>query len=221
MRIAVLGTGSFGSYFGAGLIAAGYDVVHGARNLQSDSVAKLLERWPGTPVVPLTEAIQAGDVIIVATAPDSLQDIAAAGDHERHAFAGKVVIDTSNAIDWSLRPPRMSATRAQAAVLQELLPDAKVVKAFNTLRSTHMSNAEFAQGRAISFVCGDDEDARRLVAGIAEDLGFEPVDAGPLSIAFEVEQAAALWIGISARDGFGRNTALSLTRRAERTGASN
>ena len=52
-----------------------------------------------------------------------------------------------------------------------------------------------------------------MVAGIAEDLGFEPVDAGPLSIAFEVEQAAALWIGISARDGFGRNTALSLNRR--------
>ena len=65
MRIAVLGTGSFGSHFGAGLIAAGYDVVHGARNLQSDSVLGLLERRPGTRVVPLTEAIQAGDVIIV------------------------------------------------------------------------------------------------------------------------------------------------------------
>ena len=213
MRIAVLGTGSFGSHFGVGLAKAGYDVVHGARNLQSDSVLELLDKWPDTEIVPLTDAIEQADVIIVATAPDSLMDIAAAGDHERNLFAGKVVIDTSNAIDWSLKPPRMSAMKAQSVVLQELLPDAKVVKAFNTLRSTHMSNSEFAQGRAISFVCGDDDDARALVASIANDLGFEPVDAGPLSMAFEVEQAAALWIGISVRNHFGRNTALSLTRR--------
>ena len=49
--------------------------------------------------------------------------------------------------------------------------------------------------------------------GLASDLGFEALDAGPLSMAYAIEQAAALWIGISARDGFGRNTALSLTRR--------
>ena len=127
MRIAVLGTGSFGSHLGLGLTKAGYDVVHGARNLDSDSVRRLLERRPDTTVVPLADAIEAADVVVVATAPDSLVDIAAAD--QRGALAGKIVIDTSNAIDWSLEPPRMAATRAQAAVLQELLPDARVVKA--------------------------------------------------------------------------------------------
>ena len=213
MRIAVLGTGPFGSHCGVGLTRAGYDVVHGARNLASDSVVRLRERRPGTTIVPLAEAMDGAEVIIVATAPDSLPDIASAAGHDRRLFAGKVVIDTSNALDWSERPPRMAVTRAQAEVLAELLPEARVVKAFNSLRSQHMSEPAFAQGRAITFVCGDDADARAVTAGIAETLGFEPVDAGPLSMAFAVEQAAALWIGISVRDGFGRDTALSLTRR--------
>lgn len=218
MRIAVLGTGSFGSHLGTGLVRAGYPVVHGARNLGSESVQALRAAHPDRTVVSLAEAVRWSELVVVATAPDSLVDIARLdrarlGRDGASGFEGKVVVDTSNALDWRVRPPRMAVDRAQAEVLAELIPEARVVKAFNTLRAEHTSDPAFAQGRAITFVAGDDPEARAVVMRLADDLGFEGVDAGGLDNAFAIEQAAALWIGIAARDGFGKRVALSLTRR--------
>jgi predicted dinucleotide-binding enzyme len=214
MRIAVLGTGSFGSHLGLGFLRAGHDVRHGARNLDSDSVQRLRRGDPDRQIVGLQEAVTWGEVVVLATAPDSLADVARAGRDGESGFAGKVLIDTSNALDWSVRPPRMSVGRAQAEVLAELIPEARVVKAFNTLRAEHTSEARFDDGRALTFVAADDPDDRAFVMGLAEELGFEALDAGGLENAFAIEQAAALWIGIAARDGFGKRAALSVTRRS-------
>jgi predicted dinucleotide-binding enzyme len=75
-------------------------------------------------------------------------------------------------------------------------PRAKVVKAFNTIGALHMTNPRFGDERASMFLCGDDAAAKQIVAGLAAALGFEPVDAGPLT------QARLLRIGtINATSG--------------------
>jgi predicted dinucleotide-binding enzyme len=59
------------------------------------------------------------------------------------------------------------------------------------------------------FICGDDEAAKQLAANLAEDLGFEPEDAGPLSNAKVLEEMVKVWGALSRRHGRGIGFALS------------
>ena len=90
---------------------------------------------------------------------------------------------------------------------------AKVVKAFNTIGAQHMANPRFGGQSASMFICGDDAAAKKTVATLAEALGFEPVDAGPLTQARLLEPLAMLWISMAYAYGHGANIAFRLLRR--------
>src|SRR5262249_48773928 len=95
-------------------------------------------------------------------------------------------------------------------------PGARVVKAFNTIGAQHMTDPRVGGERASMFLCGDDADARRIVAQLAETLGFEPVDAGPLRQARLLEPLALLWISLAYAHGQGPDIAFKLRRGAGR-----
>jgi 8-hydroxy-5-deazaflavin:NADPH oxidoreductase len=88
-----------------------------------------------------------------------------------------------------------------------------VVKAFNTIGALHMTNPWFGDQRASMFFCGDDATAKQTVAALAEALGFEPVDAGPLTQARLLEPLAMLWISMAYAYGRGPNIAFRLLRK--------
>ena len=90
---------------------------------------------------------------------------------------------------------------------------AKVVKAFNTTGAQNMANPKFGGQRASMFICGDDAAAKKAVATLAEALGFEPVDAGPLAQARLLEPLAMFWISMAYAHGHGPNIAFKLLRR--------
>jgi hypothetical protein len=87
------------------------------------------------------------------------------------------------------------------------------VKAFNTTGAHNMADPRFGGQSASMFVCGDDAGAKRTVAALAEALGFEPVDAGPLTQARLLEPVAMLWISMALAHGHGPGIAFKLLRR--------
>jgi predicted dinucleotide-binding enzyme len=89
----------------------------------------------------------------------------------------------------------------------------KVVKCFNTVGFNVMANPNFNGQKASMLYCGDDEVAKDIVDKLAADIGFGPVDAGPLIQAKELENLAWLWISMAIKYGHGRNMAFILNKR--------
>jgi predicted dinucleotide-binding enzyme len=92
-------------------------------------------------------------------------------------------------------------------------PGARVVKAFNTTGSGNMMDADYRGQRPTMFFCGDDASAKEITAGLAEELGFEPCDCGPLMVARYLEPVAGLWVQLAYREGLGTDIAFKLLRR--------
>jgi predicted dinucleotide-binding enzyme len=90
---------------------------------------------------------------------------------------------------------------------------AHVVKAFNTVGANIMSNPRFGQVAPVLFYCGDDAGAKKTVHGLVAELGFDAVDAGPLTQARLLEPFALLWISLAYGAGLGREIAFQLLRR--------
>lgn len=136
----------------------------------------------------LTQTAAAGDVLLLALPAPAVEDaIAAAGPLE-----GKILVDATN----NLR----GGPDAQA--IAALAPDARIVKAFNTVFATFFA-ATPPKRPASLVLCGDDTEAKAVVAELVRDAGFEPVDAGGLEHAPELEALARLVIGLAYRQGRG------------------
>jgi len=197
MRIAVLGTGRVGLSLARGLHAAGHNVTLGSRAPARDPSG-----LKGIPVTSHADAVSPAEAVILAVpfraAGPLLRDL---GD-----LGGRIVIDATNPIGADLGGRSGAETLAAAT-------NARLVKAFNTIGAEHMTDARFPGGRAYALIAGDDADARTTVAGLAEQLGFEPVDLGDLSTAHHAEAAAALWIHLARTSGYGRDFGIGLLRR--------
>jgi 8-hydroxy-5-deazaflavin:NADPH oxidoreductase len=88
------------------------------------------------------------------------------------------------------------------------------VKAFNTIGADNFGKPMFGSESASMFICGDHAESKAGVARLAVDLGFEVVDAGPLTASRMLEQLALLWIHLAFKQGLGpKNHAFELLRR--------
>ena len=76
-----------------------------------------------------------------------------------------------------------------------------------------MSDADYGSQRLAMMLCGDDAEAKGVVAGLAEELGFEAIDAGPLGRSRQLEQLAVLWIALAYQQGRGADFGFALLRR--------
>lgn len=202
MKIAIIGAGNVGNALGSGWAKCGHEVTFGVRDpKKTDSPAA------GT-VAPVMQAAQSSDVIVLcvpwAAVPNALES---AGD-----LRGKIVLDATNPLLADLSgldtPPGTSGGEKVAS-----LTAAPVVKIFNTTDYPNMANPDYHGERATMFYCGDNADAKRVAAGLASDLGFDPADAGPLKHAHMLESLALLWITLALKQGYGVNVAFRLMRR--------
>lgn len=204
VEVAILGAGRVGTTLGAGLAAAGHAITYAVRDpARYGSLAG--ER---TGVAPVRQAVAAARVVLLATPWSSTEAaLAGAGD-----LTGKVLLDATNPLG-----PRLELTHAHhdsgGEQVARWAPGAKVVKVFNTVGTEGMANPRFGQARAAMFLCGDDAEACALAAGLAAELGFEPVRVGGLSQARVLEPVALLWIQLAMMLGQGRESAFGLLRR--------
>lgn len=122
-------------------------------------------------------------------------------------LVGKTLIDCTNPLKADLSGLEIGLTTSQAERVAGWAPDAKVVKAFNTVGFGIMANPQFGDGKAMMMVAGNDAGAKRTTMALASDLGFDPIDAGPLSQARLLEPLAMLWISLAIKGGMGREFA--------------
>lgn len=194
MRIGIFGRGHVGAALGHSLASAGHEVRYGVRDPAE-------AEGPG--LVTPAEAGRWGEVLVLGVPYGAVQEVLhAAGDLD-----GKIIVDPTNAP----KPP--TDERSSSQIIACFVPTAKVVRAFNTVPAEVMLNPRFGEARASTFVCADDRLARTTVLGLARDIGFDAVDAGPLKSACAIDRLLAVW-GVLAFDaGLGRNVAFELLRR--------
>lgn len=215
LKIGVLGTGDVGRVLGAGFAALGHEVKLGSRDAQNPKAVEWAEKnGAGASAGTFADAAKFADVIIIATLWSGTKNAIELAGVE--SFAGKVVIDTTNPLDFSKgMPPTLSVgtTDSAAEQIQRLLPGAHVVKGFNIVGNPHMVNPSFPGGKPDMFICGDSEDAKKTVTDLCTELGWPgTIDIGGLVGARYLEPMAMVWISYMFKTG-GGNHALAMLRK--------
>jgi predicted dinucleotide-binding enzyme len=131
-------------------------------------------------------------------------------------LTGKIIIDATNPIE--LTPAGLAAgltighTTSAAEEIAEWAIGAQVVKAFNNIGASCFENLPFGSQTATAFIYGDNVDAKKIVTNLAEDIGFEVVDAEELKQARLLEPLGMLWINL-AFSGMGQDFVINLIKR--------
>ena len=202
MKVGVLGSGDVAKTLASGFLRHGHQVKIGSR-----SPAKLAE-WsagnPGSTTGTFAEAAQFGEIVVLAVKGNvAAQALELAGAQN---LAGKTVIDACNPIEDA--PPSNGVLRfftdlndSLMEKLQRQFGEAHFVKAFNSVGAPCMINPQFAAGRPTMFICGNNEAAKKQVAKINEEFGWETADMGSAEAARAIEPLCMLW----CIPGFTRN----------------
>jgi 8-hydroxy-5-deazaflavin:NADPH oxidoreductase len=192
MRIAVIGIGMVGGTLGRRWAQEGHEVMFGVREPSSDKVGQLLaESGAKARAGTVAEAAAFGEVLVLATPWAGTEDaLSNAGD-----LSGRIVLDCTNPLAADMSG--LVGGRSAAEQVASWAKGAKVVKIFNSTGFKNMDNPKYGDDRVTMFYCGDDAEAKKVAAGLAEGLGFEAVDAGPLSEARSLEYLALLWIHLA------------------------
>ncbi len=206
MRIGIIGTGHMGTAFAKSLAKTSHEVFIGsrepekARNL-SASVGKFMG---GS----IKEAVEFGDVLILAVPWSAMNDVLKTAGN----LKGKVLVDISNPLKQDFSG--LDVTTSASEEIAKIVPDAKIVKAFNTLFAQVLeSSLSFKEGKANVFICSDDQTAKEKVSQLASDLGYEPIDVGPLNRAYLVEHLGMLNIVLGFFQKMGTNQAFGVLRK--------
>jgi hypothetical protein len=189
MKIAIIGKGNVGSALQAGLSRNGHEV-----------------RAVGRDADAVRDAGAFADIVILAV-PFGQVDNAAR--ELGTVVSGKVVIDATNALTPEMELA-IGFRTSGAEELQRKLPESYIIKAFNTTFANAMATGQVNGEQLAGLVAGDDADAKAQVLNLVHQLGFDPVDAGPLANARLLEPLALLNIKLGFIQGYGPNSGFRL-----------
>jgi 8-hydroxy-5-deazaflavin:NADPH oxidoreductase len=196
VRIAVFGTGPVGQALAGGLLNRGHSVAVGTRAPDDPAVAERLAGLPGVAVMAHRDAAKAAELAIFAIPFAGLS--AVAGEITGALPPGVTLIDAS---DPERKGPdgrpvlAIGHDDSGAEMLQRLVPDAHVVKAFNILGADDMVSPEFPQGPPTMLVCGDHGPAVEQTIALCRELGWTDVlNLGGLHLARLTEAVSVLWV---------------------------
>lgn len=203
MNVGVLGTGDVGRALGRGFIALGHAVTMGARDARNEkALAWAREMGAKASVGTFGDAAAFGDVIVLATLGVANESAIRTAGPEH--FRGKVLVDTTNPLDFSAGVPptlAVSGNDSGGERVHRLLPDAHVVKAFNTVGNAFMFRPAFPGGPPDMFICGNHDDAKTKVAAILKDFGWGVVDVGGIECSRYLEAMCMVWVLSAMRTG--------------------
>lgn len=197
MKIAILGFGNVGQKFANLFSSAGYEVIIGLRSKPLQEIA-----FPYA--TSFKDAVKLADIVALAIPFSACLEVLPELVDDTN---GKIVIDSTNPLnaDWS--PMVLGPENSAGEIVSNLLPNASVVKAFNTIFADVMGQPVI-KGQAITaFIAGDDDTAKQRVIDLARDIGFAPIDTGPLYTARYLESMAHLNIQIAVNQGGGTQAA--------------
>lgn len=190
MHIGIIGSGNVGGTLGKRWADAGHKVTFASRDRASIETAAKAE------------------VVVVALPINAAQQVLESLD-----LQGKIVLDTMNSVLPDLSGLAVAGNTSAGEQVAQWVRGARVVKIFNTTGSNNMENPNYKGVAATMFYCGDDAAAKKIAHQLGTDLGFDPIDSGPLKNARLLESIAMLWIWLAVKGGAGREIAFKLMRR--------
>lgn len=195
MKVGIIGSAIVGQTLARAFTNEGHQAVLGTRNPNKKELDEFKSKNPSVRVATFEESASGAELIVLAAAGTVVEEaIRMAGLHH---FTNKVVIDTTNPIDNQapVNGVLRYFTEINASLMeriQQLIPDAKLVKAFNSVGNAAMYKPTFAATPTM-FICGNDESAKRKVADILASFGWEAEDMGKIEAARAIEPLCMLW----------------------------
>ena len=209
MRIGIIGAGNVGGTLGRAWAERGHEVTFGSRDPNSRKIQDLIASTGGAgKAAAIPEAVASAEVVALATPwPATQAAVQNAGD-----LSGKILLDCTNPLapDLSLEFGHTTSGGEQVSAWAR---GARVVKIFNTTGFGNMADPSYGDQACTMFYAGDDSEAKAVAAQLAREIGFDPVDAGPLSNARLMEPLAVLWIYLAHVQGLGTSIAFKLLSR--------
>ncbi|MBS1869942.1 MAG: NAD(P)-binding domain-containing protein [Actinobacteria bacterium] len=203
-RVGVIGSGAVGRALAAGFAAHGHEVTIGTRAPEeNDDLQAWAAQHDRVAIGTFAGAAEAGEIVVLAPRGTAVEAaIQTAGPQH---FAGKVVIDATNPLapDPATGGPGLAVghTDSGGEIAQRALPDARVVKAFNTVNNALMVDPSLPGGPHPMFIAGDDDAAKQAVAELLADVGWKAFDVGGIEQSRQLESLVLLWVAIGRARG--------------------
>lgn len=196
MKIGIIGSGIVGRVLGTAFLKEGHSVMLGTRDVTKEEVVKWKSENSKGQIGIFEEAAHFGEMLVLATNGSITTDAMRLADLNN--FKGKVVIDTTNPI--APAPPENGVLKfftgpneSLMETIQALIPESKVVKAFNSVGNSLMYKPKLQGGPASMFICGNDEGAKKKIKDILTKFGWETEDMGKIEAARAIEPLCMLW----------------------------
>lgn len=192
-KIGLVGSGMIGSTLAALWAKAGHEVMVSSRH--PETLAGLVdELGPKARAGTAEEAVRFGEVVVLTTPLKAVPSLATTLGAE---LKGKIVIDTNNPYknrDGEIADDAVRDGKGSGLWVQRHFPEARVVKAFNTVYFETLRNEAHRAGDRVGIpLASDDEDALREVADLVRDAGFDPVEVGPMERSREFDVGTAVY----------------------------
>jgi len=203
MKVGIIGSGIVGQTLAKAFTNEGHDVTLGTRNTSKEDIVKF-NKETGIAVADFKNTTANAELIVLATKGSAAAEALTLAGFAN--LSGKIIIDTTNPID--AKPPVNGAlqyfTSMNESLMehsQKLVPDAKFVKAFNSVGNAVMYKPEYKEGKPTMFICGNDDAAKKTVTGILTSFGWETEDMGKAELAGSIEALCVLWCAKGFNNG--------------------
>ena len=203
MKITFIGYGQVGSPLADNLQRLGHHVSLAAYDANSESVKRALARNPNFRVAAPKNAVTDAEVVFLAT-PFQANEAALKAVAEE--IRGKILIDCTNPVGPNLSHG-LNNVQSGSEMVQKLLPDTKVVKAFTIYGFENFEDSSYPNYnvKPVMMYCGNDSGAKKIVGELIAQLGWEPLDVGGLEQALHLEHMTLLWVRMVRVNGHSPN----------------
>ena len=194
MRIGIVGSGSVGMSLARGFSGGGHEVMLGTRDPGKQVIGEwLAQAGPLARVGTDREAVEFGEIVVPAIPGRLLPELVAEVGPD--AFAGRIVVDPTNPTVMTDRGPEAAFGEDSSAAeyLTGVLPEARVVKAFDQVPAAEMLDPANSEVRVMR-IAGDDPEAKATVAALLESFGWKVRDLGGVEMARKLEAGALDWV---------------------------
>lgn len=201
MNVTIIGNGNMAKGIGTRLVSGGHKVtIHSQELTKGNELVEQLKKVNAdADVATVAVGAETDEIVIIATPYTEIENIS----KEYKGLSGKIVVDITNPVDFNTFQLIPEPGQSGAQEIAKILPEATVVKAFNTTLAGPLEAGQVDGKELDVFIAGDDEAAKSKLSELVKTSGMRPVDVGPLANARHLEGFGLIQMAIQDQIGTG------------------